>query len=156
MVTLGTIEVVTLESLQRGAQVNKGSPRMPGDTLDSIRMLEYSAGFEILRNAVRNELREESVDALAVRVGVQPRALRRFLSGAKPSLHLWQALTDLMQDRAPGLPHHGRLGLAVIVDTVRPKRRERARRALARALASFLRAEGEKVPGWLHEELRAE
>jgi hypothetical protein len=126
------------------------------DALDAIGALEYAAGFEIMRNAIREELeRGVSVPELAVRVGIGEQALRRFLAGGKPSLYVWHALTDFTQDRAPGLPHPGRLGLAVVVDSIRPKRRQGARKAVAEALANYLRAAGETVPGWLREELSA-
>ncbi|HKP75055.1 MAG TPA: hypothetical protein VJT67_05895, partial [Longimicrobiaceae bacterium] len=95
--------------------------------------------------------RAGSAAALARELGIPPRPLRRFLSGADPSPAVWEALTTHARtlSRPRPLAPVGVLGLAVLAEGLPPHLRHDARLHVAAALAAFLDQRAEPRPSWL-------
>jgi hypothetical protein len=119
---------------------------------DPFTAAEYAIGFESLRYVVQHEVAKAgSAAALARSLGLDARALRRFLAGADPTPELWRVLTDPAREREgeTTLPPVGNLGLAVVASTLPDHLRGEARLRMARALAALYAEQGEPPPAWL-------
>lgn len=111
--------------------------------------------LERLRAPVRRELRVHGGQRrIAAEMRIPRGCLRKFVSmQSAPSGRNMEALESWVSDRPEATVTGGMVALAVLATELPAESRIRARRHLARELATLYREAGVLLPLWLHEEL---